>query len=63
MASARQAQLVQFLQQDLGIPVAAIALAVRRCATTPHTLPMTLWQYGLITIDELAQIFDWLEAA
>jgi hypothetical protein len=25
-------------------------------------LPMILWQYGLITLEQLAQIFDWLDA-
>jgi hypothetical protein len=24
---------------------------------------MTLWQYGLITLEQLEQIYDWLETA
>lgn len=63
MSSSRQDQLIQFLNEDLAIPVAAIALALKQCAAMPNFLPMTLWQYGLITLDQLAQIFDWLEAA
>jgi len=26
-------------------------------------LPMLLWQYGLVTIEQLDRIFDWLETA
>jgi Protein of unknown function (DUF2949) len=63
MSTTRQDQLIQFLREDLAIPVAAIALGLKQCATMPNFLPMTLWQDGLITLDQLAQIFDWLEAA
>lgn len=54
-------QLVHFLKEELGIPGGAIALALRHCEQTPNFLAMTLWQYGLVTLDQLAQIFDWLE--
>jgi hypothetical protein len=54
-------QLVHFLEEDLGISRKAISLALRHCEQTPNFLAMTLWQYGLITLDQLAQIFDWLE--
>ncbi|CAA9283859.1 hypothetical protein AVDCRST_MAG92-3740, partial [uncultured Coleofasciculus sp.] len=26
----------------------------------PNLLPITLWQYGLITLVQLDQVFDWL---
>lgn len=55
-------QLVRFLDEELGIPVGAISLALRHCEQAPNLLPMILWQYGLVTLDQLAQIFDWLEA-
>ncbi|MBD2245277.1 DUF2949 domain-containing protein [Nostoc sp. FACHB-888] len=54
-------QLVDFLEQELGISGGAISLALRHCEQTPNYLAMTLWQYGLVTVDQLAQIFDWLE--
>ncbi|MBW4684527.1 MAG: DUF2949 domain-containing protein [Komarekiella atlantica HA4396-MV6] len=54
-------QLVHFLEEDLGISDGAISLALRHCEQTPNFLPMTLWQYGLVTLDQLTQIFDWLE--
>lgn len=54
-------QLVHFLEEDLGISDGAISLALRHCEQTPNFLPITLWQYGLVTLDQLTQIFDWLE--
>ncbi|MBW4677084.1 MAG: DUF2949 domain-containing protein [Desmonostoc geniculatum HA4340-LM1] len=53
--------LVHFLEKELAISGKAISLALRHCEQTPNFLAMTLWQYGLITLDQLAQIFDWLE--
>jgi Protein of unknown function (DUF2949) len=54
-------QLVHFLEEELSISDGAISLALRHCEQTPNFLAMTLWQYGLVTLDQLAQIFDWLE--
>jgi hypothetical protein len=38
-------------------------LAVRHQPDTPNLLPMILWQYGLVTLEQLDRIFDWLETA
>lgn len=62
MAS-RDTGLIQFLQNDLAIPKDAIAVALRHCEQDPGPLPMVLWKYGLITIEQLEKIYDWLEAA
>ncbi len=56
-----QNQLIHFLQEDLALPEAAIALALRHPEHHLAPLPMILWQYGLITLTQLDQIFDWLE--
>lgn len=58
-----QTQLISFLEKDLDVPADSIAIALRQCQQTPCQLPMILWQYGLITIGQLEQIFDWLETA
>ncbi len=62
MNPTRQVQLLKFLETELGIPLNALALAQRQSEPAPNHLPMTLFQYGLITLDQLASIFDWLEA-
>jgi hypothetical protein len=53
--------LVRFLKDELALPQDSIALAVQHAEQTPSLLPMILWQYGLITLAQLEQIFDWLE--
>lgn len=59
--SAKQAQLIKFLQWELAIPDSAIATALRHQNEDTHQLPMILWQYGLVTLKQLERIFDWLE--
>ncbi len=58
------AQLIRFLQEELAIPETSIAIALRQQQdSTPNMLPMILWQYGLITLEDLDKIFDWMEKA
>ncbi len=52
-------KLVRFLQEDLAIPPADLQFALER--GEPGSLPMILWQYGLVTLNQLNQIFDWME--
>ena len=56
-------KLIQFLQEELSIPANSIVLAMRHHQEESEQLPMVLWQYGLITIQQLDKIFDWLETA
>lgn len=62
-----QQRLVKFLEHDLSIPTSAIDMGLRQqeqSAPLPdNLLPMVLWQYGLITIEQLDQVFDWMEKA
>ncbi|NJM65932.1 MAG: DUF2949 domain-containing protein [Acaryochloris sp. RU_4_1] len=59
--SATQKRLLTFLQEELALPSDSIGLALRHLEQDPGPLPIVLWQYGLITIDQLSQIYDWLE--
>lgn len=54
-------QLIDFLQGELAISSKAIAIALRHCEQDPGPLPMILWQYGLVSLEQLEKIFDWLE--
>ncbi len=56
-------RLIRFLQDDLAISTASLAVALRHREQDPGPLPMILWQYGLITLDQLEKIYDWLETA
>jgi len=55
------ASLIQFLRDELSVPETAIAVALRHQDSTTNQLPMILWQYGLITLQDLDRIFDWME--
>lgn len=61
MESRRHEQMIRFLQEDLAIPATAVNLALRQVEQTSGLLPMILWQYGLVTLTQLDQIFDWLD--
>ena len=56
-------KLIQFLQEELSIPANSIVFAMRHHQEESEQLPMVHWQYGLITIQQLDRIFDWLETA
>lgn len=58
--SRSKTQLINFLQEELALPVSFITLALRHHEQDFAPLQMILWQYGLISIEQLEQIFDWL---
>lgn len=60
---ASQSRLIHFLQEDLAVPASAIALALRHHESESNWLPIILWQYGLITLQQLNQVFEWMETA
>lgn len=63
MSPSTYSRLIHFLQEDLSISAASLAVALRHREQDPGPLPMILWQYGLITLDQLEKIYDWLETA
>ncbi len=70
MAPATYTRLIRFLQEDLAISRASIDVAERvggneqrQRDSDPNSLPMVLWQYGLVTLEQLDKIFDWLATA
>lgn len=63
MSTGRDSGLIRFLQDDLAVSQDSINMALRHCEQDPGPLPIVLWQYGLITLEQLEKIYDWLEAA
>lgn len=61
MSNSCHADLMQFLQTDLALSSAELAVLMRHPGIESASLPMLLWQYGLVSLEQLAQIFDWLE--
>lgn len=62
MSAAKLFTLVRFLEDDLSIPQESVRVALRH-PEHPTQLPMILWQYGLITLEQLDRVFAWLEVA
>ncbi len=61
MSSGTQSRLVRFLQEELALSTSSIAIALRHIEQDPGPLPIILLQYGLITLEQLDRIYDWLE--
>jgi Protein of unknown function (DUF2949) len=61
MEANQQKQLLAFLRENLAIPRPSLEMAVRLCEISAGSLPMVLWQYGLIDLSQLNQLFDWME--
>lgn len=53
--------LIDFLQEKLSISTTEIALAQQQ-GEEQNLLPLILWQCELLTLEQLEQVFDWLEA-
>ena len=54
--------LILFLQEELRLPPESIDLVQRQEESMPNLLVVVLWQYGLVTLEQLDQILTWLEA-
>lgn len=63
MSKIQLVKFLNFLQTDLAISQDGIELALRNLQqNSPILLPIILWQYGLVDLSQLQQIFDWLDA-
>lgn len=63
MKSTMLEKLINFLRSELGISAAEISLAQKTDTLEPYTLPIILWQYGMLDKKQLDRVFDWLEIA
>jgi hypothetical protein len=61
MKRQRNTEFIRFLESDLKLSMTDISVALRHPEMGNAPLPMLLWEYGLVNIEQLARIFDWLE--
>ncbi|KAF3888228.1 MULTISPECIES: DUF2949 domain-containing protein [Nostocales] len=54
-------QFINFLQKELLLTAGDIAIALKKHELNNEPLTMLLWQYGLVDIEQLERILDWLE--
>lgn len=63
VAPATYSKFIQFLTDELAVSMSSVDFALRHRENACDPLPMILWQYGLISLEQLDRIFDWLETA
>jgi Protein of unknown function (DUF2949) len=54
-------KLTQFLLDELKVAPIAIAMAQRLCQQQLDLMPIILWQYGVLSLRQLEQTWDWLD--
>jgi hypothetical protein len=63
MSSRRQPppadSLLQFLQRRLGLSPSALDLGLRQAELEQAPLPIVLWSFGLLSLNQLEEVFDW----
>ena len=63
MSSQRQppatAGLLHFLQRRLGLSPSALELGQRQAELEQAPLPIVLWSFGLLSLQQLEDVFDW----
>ena len=63
MQTGTYTRLIKFLHDELALSKDSIAIAQRSFEKNPGSFPMILWQYGLVTLEQLDHIFDWLDSS
>lgn len=53
-------ELLNFLYNELELSEKDVAVAFKHQEFDNGPLPMLLWQYGLVDLEQLEQILDWL---
>ena len=51
--------LLQFLQRRLGLSPGALELGQRQAELEQAPLPIVLWSFGLLSLNQLEEVFDW----
>ncbi|MEX1317433.1 MAG: DUF2949 domain-containing protein [Synechococcaceae cyanobacterium] len=55
--------LLRFLRQEMGLSENALALGLRQAALERAPLPVVLWRYGLLSLEQLEQVFQWQDSS
>ena len=51
--------LLQFLKRRLGLSPSALELGQRQAELEQAPLPIVLWSFGLLSLQQLEDVFDW----
>ena len=51
--------LLRFLRHQLGLSESALAMGIRQSEVEQAPLPVVLWRFGLISLEQFEQVLDW----
>jgi hypothetical protein len=51
--------LLRFLRHHLCLSESAIAMGIRHSEVEQAPLPVVLWRFGLISLEQFEQVLDW----
>jgi hypothetical protein len=54
--------LLRYLRQQLGLGESALTLGIKQAQQEQAPLPVVLWRYGLISLEQLEQVLSWQDA-
>lgn len=54
-------KFITFLQNELCLSAGDIAMALKKHESSKGPFAMLLWQYGLVNIEQLERLLDWLD--
>ena len=54
--------LLRYLRQELGLSDNALQLGLRQSEQEQEPLPVVLWRFGLITLEQFDQVLGWQAA-
>jgi hypothetical protein len=56
------AQLLRFLRHQLALSESALALGLRQSQAEQAPLPVVLWRFGLISLEQLDEVLAWQDS-
>ena len=62
MSQSDLTEVINFLRQELNLSDSSVQLALKQSRSDYGSLPMVLWQYGLVSLKQLDTIYDWFES-
>ena len=57
-----ESALLGFLHHRLGLGDSALALGMRQCQLEQAPLPVVLWRYGLLSLEQFDAVLAWQDS-
>ncbi len=55
-------ELVRYLRQELGLSENALSLGLKQAQLEQAPLPVVLWRFGLISLEQFDQVLAWQDS-